>query len=144
MVPSKAILDQFVKALRVRNEVALEKAFNLAFAQIPYDLWQKENEHFYHAIIHLLFSLLGIYVESEVHTQNGRADVVLQFENNVYCIEFKLNKSAIGAYCNTPIQPRGYLDKYAGRHRNTSLHKIGINFSSENKKVDGVIWEVEE
>jgi hypothetical protein len=140
VAPAKAILDHLIKALRARNKEALEKAFNLAFAQIPYDLWQKENEHFYHAIIHLLFSLLGFYVESEVHTKNGRADVILQFEDNVYCLEFKLNKTAEEAI--QQINERGYLDKYSGSE--LTPHKIGINFSSENKKVDDVIWEVVE
>jgi hypothetical protein len=141
IAPAKAILDHIVKALRARHKESLEKAFNLAFAQIPYDLWQKENEHFYHAIIHLLFSLLGFYIESEVHTKNGRADVILQFEDDVYCLEFKLNKSAEEAI--QQINERGYLDKYVvGTYCNTSLlHKIGINFSSKTKKVDGLIWE---
>jgi hypothetical protein len=137
---SKTVLDQLLTAFRSRDSIQLEKAINLAFAQIPYDLWQKENEHFYHAVIHLLFSLLGVYIQSEVHTQNGRADAIIHFEDNVYCLEFKLNKTAEEAI--QQINKRGYLDKYVGTNSNTVLHKIGINFSSENKKVDEVIWEV--
>ena len=138
MVPAKAILEKIIKALRLKNEKELEKAFNLAFAQIPYDLWQKENEHFYHAIIHLLFSLLGLYIESEVHTQYGRADIIIHFENNVYCMEFKLDKTAEEAL--QQINERGYLDKYVGTYCNTSLHRIGINFSSADKKVESIRW----
>jgi hypothetical protein len=33
------------------NQEDFKNALNLAFAQIPYDLRQKENEHFYHAIV---------------------------------------------------------------------------------------------
>jgi hypothetical protein len=66
---------------------------NRAFSHIPYPLWQKENEHFYHAIIHLLFSQLGVYIYSEVHTKDGRADANILFEDHVYCLEFKLDKS---------------------------------------------------
>jgi hypothetical protein len=139
--PAKTVLNDLLAALRSRNQESLKKAINLAFAQIPYDLWQKENEHFYHAIIHLLFSLLGVYIESEVHTQNGRADAVVHFEDNVYCLEFKLNKTAKEAI--NQINERGYLDKYVGTYSNSSLHKIAINFSSEHKKVDELIWEME-
>lgn len=133
---SKTVLDNLLKALIAKDPIGLEKAINLAFAQIPYDLWQKENEHFYHAIIHLIFSLLGVYIQSEVHTQNGRADCIIQFQDNIYCLEFKLDKSAEEAIAQ--IDTRGYLDKYADSGQ--AIHKIGINFSSENKKVDGVIW----
>ena len=136
MLPAKAILGKILEALRINNEKELEKAFNFAFAQIPYDLWQRENEHFYHAIIHLLFNLLGFYIESEVHTQYGRADIIIHFENNVYYLGFKLDKSAEEAI--QQINERGYLDKYEGTDK--TLHKIGINFSSKDKKVEEIIW----
>jgi hypothetical protein len=138
--PSKTILDYLLKALRAKDSKRLEDTINLAFAQIPYDLWQKENEHFYHAIIHLLFSLLGVYIQSEVHTQNGRADSIIHFENNIYCFEFKLNKSAEEAILQ--INERGYLDQY--KNSDQILHKIGVNFSSDKKKVEKLIWEVNE
>jgi hypothetical protein len=136
VLPTKAILGKILEALRLKNEKELAQSINLAFAQIPYDLWQKENEHFYHAIVHLLFSLLGLYIESEVHTQHGRADIIIHYENNVYCMEFKLDKSADEAIHQ--INERGYLDKYTGTDK--TLHKIGINFSSEDKKVENIIW----
>lgn len=134
---SKSILDSLLKALRAHNAEGLERAINSAFAQIPYDLWQKENEHFYHAIVHLLFSLLGVYIHSEVHTQYGRADALIIFEENIYCLEFKLNKSAQEAI--NQIQKTGYLDKY--KDSTKTIHAIGINFNSESKKVDGLIWQ---
>jgi hypothetical protein len=136
VLPTKAILGKILEALRLKNEKELAQSINLAFAQIPYDLWQKENEHFYHAIVHLLFSLLGLYIESEVHTQHGRADIIIHYENNVYCMEFKLDKSADEAI--QQINERGYLDKYTGTDK--TLHKIGINFSSADKKVEHIIW----
>jgi hypothetical protein len=136
VLPTKAILGKILEALRIKNEKELAKSINLAFAQIPYDLWQKENEHFYHAIVHLLFSLLDLYIESEVHTQHGRADIIIHYENNVYCMEFKLDKSADEAIHQ--INERGYLDKYTGTDK--TLHKIGINFSSADKKVENIIW----
>ncbi len=105
---------------------------------IPYALWQKENEHFYDAIVHLLFSLLGVNIHSEVHTQYGRADALIIFENNIYCLEFKLDKSAEEAI--SQINNQGYLDKYPDTGK--PLHKIDINVSSSKKKVESLIWEV--
>lgn len=37
------------------------------FASIPYDLDNKTEKH-YHTIFYLLFSMMGLYVESEVRT----------------------------------------------------------------------------
>jgi hypothetical protein len=131
------LLDKFYHALVKQSPDFLESAFNLLFAHIPYDLWFAENEKFYHIITHLLFTLLGVHIESEVHTKNGRADVVIHFQNNIYCLEFKLDKTAEAAI--EQIKNRGYLEQYA--HSKQTLHFIGINFSSANKKVEKVIWE---
>jgi Predicted AAA-ATPase/PD-(D/E)XK nuclease superfamily len=130
--------QELIKALKNQQSDKLEKAINNAFAHIPYPLWQKENEHFYHAIIHLLFSLLGVYIQSEVHTKDGRADAIILYEDHVYCLEFKLNKTAEAAI--QQVKDKGYLDAY--RNKASQFHIIGINFDSEKRKVDGLIWEV--
>lgn len=78
-----------------------------------------------------------MFVESEVHTQYRRADIIIHFEKNVYCLEFKLDKLAEEAL--NQIIERGYLDKY--ERSDKPVHKIGINFSSKDKKVDGIMWQ---
>ncbi|MCC5916499.1 MAG: PD-(D/E)XK nuclease domain-containing protein, partial [Cryomorphaceae bacterium] len=129
-----------LSAIKNHSREDLTEAINQAFAHIPYDLWQKENEHFYHAIVHLLFSLLGVYIHSEVHTKRGRADAEIIFEDHIYCMEFKLDKSAEDAI--EQIRERGYLEKH--QNSGKKLHLIGINFSSEKKEVEGLIWEMDE
>jgi hypothetical protein len=86
---------------------------------------------------HFLFSLLGVYIQSEVHTKNGRADAVVYFDNHIYCFEFKLDQSAEVAV--QQIKERDYMAKYV--HSAQSVHLIGINFSSQEKKVAQLIWE---
>jgi len=115
----------------------LHKAINNTFAHIPYDLWRKDDEHFYHAIIHLLFSLLGVYIQSEVHTKKGRADAVIQIEEGIFIFEFKLNQTAEAAIAQ--IKNRGYADYF--KQRDKPVHLIGINFSSTEKAVAKLIWE---
>ena len=137
IITSKTILDRLLKALRAKNESDLQDAINATFAHIPYPLWQKENEHFYHAVIHLLFSLLGVYIHSEVQTKDGRADAIILFEDHVYCLQFKLDKSAESAI--QQVKDKGYLDAYRNKASHFSI--IGINFSSEEKKVEKLIWE---
>lgn len=42
------------------------------FASIPYDLDNKTEKH-YHTIFYLLFSMMGLYVESEVRSAVRRS-----------------------------------------------------------------------
>ena len=62
---------------------------NGLFASLPYDFWKRDDEHFFHAIIHLTFSLLGVHVQSEVHTSRGRCDALVQTPEHIYAFEFK-------------------------------------------------------
>jgi Predicted AAA-ATPase/PD-(D/E)XK nuclease superfamily len=121
-----------------RGEVdKIEGILNTIFKSLPYELWQKENEHFYHAIIHLTFSLLGVYIQSEVQTSDGRMDALIRMKDYVYCIEFKLDKSADEAI--QQIKDKGYLEPFI--HENKKRIAIGLNFSTEKKKVEELKWE---
>ena len=121
-----------------RGEIdRVESILNTIFKSLPYELWQKENEHFYHAIIHLTFTLLGVYVQSEVQTSDGRMDALIRLKDYIYCIEFKLDESADKAI--QQIKNKGYLEPFA--HEGKKRIAIGINFSREKKKVEELKWE---
>jgi hypothetical protein len=125
------------KALAVGDIEQVVATLNGAFASIPYDLWQKENEHFYHALVHLIFSLLGTYIRSEVHTARGRCDALVENERYIYAFEFKLDGSAEAAL--QQIVDKGYLTPYQGSPKEKIA--VGINFSTEKKAVEE--WKVE-
>lgn len=131
------LVNDMRKALLVGDIHKLESILNSLFKSLPYELWQKENEHFYHAIIHLTFTLLGVYVQSEVQTSDGRMDALIRLPNYIYCIEFKLDKSADEAI--QQIKDKGYLTPFA--YENKKLIAVGINFSSKDKKVEEFKWE---
>ena len=137
--PSKVILSDILKAFKAQDAEGLKIAINKAFQHIPYPIWQKENEHFYHAIVHLLFSLLGVYIHSEVHTQNGRADAIISMDEGVFCLEFKLDKSAAEAI--QQVKDNKYLAAYESLGK--PIHIIGINFSREMKAIEALIWETQ-
>jgi hypothetical protein len=121
-----------------RGEIdKVEGILNTIFKALPYELWQKENEHFYHALVHLTFTLLGVYVQSEVKTSDGRMDALIRMKEYIYCIEFKLDKSADEAI--QQIKDKGYLEPFA--YENKKRIAIGINFSKETKKVGELKWE---
>lgn len=131
------LVNEIRKSLSIGNLEHLQSILNSLFKSIPYTLWQKENEHFYHAIIHLTFKLLGIYVDSEVQTSDGRMDVLVRLPNYVYCFEFKLDETADEAL--QQIRNKGYLTPYL--HEGKTCIGIGVNFSKEDKKVKELKWE---
>ena len=124
------------RALAVKDIEKVMNTINSLFASIPYELWQKENEHFYHALVHLIFSLLGTYIRSEVHTARGRCDALVENEHYIYAFEFKLDGSAEAAL--QQIQDKGYLIPYQDSPKEKVA--VGINFSTEHKEVEA--WKV--
>jgi hypothetical protein len=136
------LVSKLHSSLQNNDLEKVQQILNTLFKSIPYTLWQKENEpggvpHFYHAIIHLIFKLLGIYVDSEVQTSDGRMDALVRLEKYVYCFEFKLDESAEMAL--EQIERKGYLTPYL--HQGRTCIGIGVNFSKEEKKVKEFLWK---
>lgn len=122
----------------MNNEV--ERVIDLIksiFKNIPSQIFLSKAEAYYHSLIYLVFFYLGQYTESEVNTNNGRLDCIVQSPTHLYILEFKLDKSADEAL--QQIKERGYADKYTVDPRPKVL--LGINFSSAGKTVDD--WRME-
>lgn len=124
-------------ALRQKDMATVTEIINAAFAEIPGELWRGKTEHFYHAVIHLMFSLLGTYIQSEVRSATGRCDALVQTDDHIYVFEFKLDKSAAEAL--RQIRERNNFGPYADSPKEKIA--VGINFSSREKKVTE--WDVE-
>ena len=124
-------------ALQKGNLEKVREIFNILLYSLPYQLHQKA-ERFYHAVIHLFFKYMGLDVQSEVNTARGRADAIVEFDDKVYCFEFKLDRSAEEAL--EQLKSRGYADKY--RDTGKKLILVGVNFSSEKREVDEFTIEV--
>ena len=80
--------------------------------------------------------MLGFYVDVERHTTNGRMDIVIQTPQYIYILELKLDQSAEIALHQ--IEEKNYAMPFANDSR--QLYTIGINFSSQTKRMDG--WVV--
>jgi PD-(D/E)XK nuclease superfamily len=110
---------------------------NSLLKDLPSHLLDDKTEHFYHALVHLHFRYLVLYLESEVHTSDGRMDAVVQTSSHVYIIEFKMNVAAQVAL--DQIKEKKYAEKY--RLLNKSILGLGISFDTEKKQVKD--WQVE-
>ncbi len=136
--PEVAPLIENISNLFANNDLdGVFSRINQLFATIPYELWQKENEHFYHALIHLTFTLLGAKTYSEVQTSNGRCDALVETADRIFVFEFKLDQSAELALAQ--VYERDYTEAF--RLSEKEIVALGVNFSRELKGVKE--WKVE-
>lgn len=106
-------------------------------ADLPAHTYQKQTEGLYHGLIHVIFSYLGMFVSSEVHSSQGRADAVVETATDVFLFEFKFNKTAADALAQ--LRTNGYADKY--RASGKVLTAIGVNFNATTRAVDDWLTE---
>ncbi len=133
----KLYMQKFYFALKSGR---IDEAFELLkefFVQIPNVLNNKNEKHF-QTVIYVLFRWLGFYTQSEVNTSKGRLDCILFAPKHIFIIEFKVDESAKKALAQ--INEKGYAEPY--RTDGRPIVKIGVNFSSEERTIEG--WKVED
>jgi hypothetical protein len=104
---------------------------NTLFSTIPYQIFEQKQEAFFHAVLHLSFSGIGLLVQSEVSTAKGRVDTVVHTPDRVYVMEFKLDASAGSAL--DQIREKRYGSPFL--HSGKEVIALGVNFSSAEKEV---------
>jgi Predicted AAA-ATPase/PD-(D/E)XK nuclease superfamily len=123
------------KAFMSKDLGQVKEIINTLLADMPYHTFDKQTEGLYHGLVHLIFSYLGMFVQSEVHSSRGRADAVVQTLTDIFIFEFKFNKTAQEAL--DQIYNKKYADKY--RASNKPITGIGLNFDSTERQIDGWI-----
>jgi Predicted AAA-ATPase/PD-(D/E)XK nuclease superfamily len=121
---NKAFLEKDLPQVRIILNSLLE--------DLPDEVYKNKSEGLYHGLIHLIFSYLGMFVDSEVHSSRGRADAVVQTLTDVYIFEFKFNKTAQEAL--KQIHEKKYANKYKASGK--PITGIGVNFSTEARGID--------
>ena len=107
------------------------KALKAFFSDIPYDMTSRQNEQMWQTIVYVVLRSIGINVNGEVETNDGRIDMVVTLPDDIYIIEFKLDRSAVEAM--DQIKGKDYAGKYALSGKRITL--IGISFSSEKRTI---------
>jgi len=131
---------------------SMQKAFNrddmdevieglkVFFSAIPQtDNIKKNYEGYYQAVLFLAFSMMCQYVDVEVRTPQGRADLVMNARNKIYIIEVKIDKSA--DFALDQINLKNYGERFLIQGK--PIVKIGINFDSE-KTHNITSWKIME
>jgi len=137
--PSSQIRDNFLRDFVLEVEAGQPEKFmkrlETLFAGQDYQL-AGDAELYFHNAVSLIFKMVGFYTETERHTSDGRMDMVVQTADYIYLFEFKLDKSVNEAL--EQIEMKQYAAPFANDPR--KLYKIGVNFSSETRRVEG--WKV--
>ena len=95
-------------------------------------------EGFYEWSIYLIFSMLNVYVRTQVKCAGGRADMVVHMPDAIYVIELKINGTAQEAL--DQINSRRYAIQY--QNSGKRVVKAGVSFSMATKTIED--WVVEE
>lgn len=124
--PSSAAVFELIRAL---NENDIEKCMEIlreVFISVDYDI-QIPKEKYWQTVFYLIFKLLGFRITTEVKTNPGRVDAVID-DKCIYIFEFKLNGTKEEALAQ--IKTKKYYEKYIGKGK--PIYLIGAEFKDRN------------
>lgn len=122
---------RIAQALDKRDMDGALRLLQTFLGTIPY-CENTNYEGHYQQLLFVVFSLLTDFlVDVEVHTPNGRVDIVLLTRTDLYLIELKLNKTAQEAM--RQIDLKDYRQRFALCGK--PVTKVGINFDAEKKTI---------
>ena len=90
------------------------------------------GESFYHAIIYLIFNVLGARMNVEVSAGDGRIDAVVETKTHIYIFEFKKDRSGKAAI--KQIRDNKYPDRFALSKK--PIYLIGLSFSLQKRGIN--------
>jgi hypothetical protein len=89
------------------------------------------GENFYHAVIYLVFKILGVSMQAEVTTQKGRIDALVETDTHIYVFEFKKNRKASVAL--EQIKENKYAEHFALSKK--QIYLIGVAFNLQKRGI---------
>ncbi|OQB47426.1 MAG: putative AAA-ATPase [bacterium ADurb.Bin157] len=129
-VDTNGFSKKLVKALSMGNPDEFISVFNSLMAGVPYDLHVKV-ERYYQTIFFVVFRMIGVYIQAEARTFDGRIDAFAAYGDNAYVFEFKLDSTAEIAL--EQIKTKEYFKQFENSGKKITL--IGANFDSETGKI---------
>ena len=120
-----------MRAILADDVQGFVKALKNFFANIPYNLTDRQNEQMWQTIVYVILKSVGFGVNAEVLTNEGRIDMTCETAAGIWLVKFKLDRPAEEALAQ--IDGRNYAEKYdfAGK----TVRKLGISFSSEKRTI---------
>jgi hypothetical protein len=147
--PRGLSIDKFCADLQNGDVESFMERLKAFFASIPYgnygggqdaELAEKLTEQHYQSLLYGLLTLLGQFCRAEEQSSYGRADLIVEMVDAVYCFEFKVLEGGTAQEALDQIEEKGYLNPYKAGSK--KLVKIGAAF--DRKKHTLGEWLVEE
>ena len=137
----RARLFDLLRANDFPGILELLKAF---FASIPYQ-WHTRNriadyEGYYASVFYALFASQDMDVTVEDSTSQGRLDMAVAFNNNIYLFEFKVvERERAGQEREGKALEQLRAKRYAEKHRAAGkpIHLLGVEFSKQTRNIVG-------
>ena len=128
---AKSVIDGVTRSINRGKPEDMLKSLRAYFAGIPYDL-KMDNENNFHNAFYILVTLIGLNAKAEVHTSDGRIDLLIETPEYVYVIELKYDASAEDAL--RQIEEKEYALRFEVEGR--KVFRIGVSFSSEKRRIE--------
>ena len=132
--------DKLYSALEQADLGTFKNHLIRVFAHIPYHNYSNnyiaQYEGFYASVIYTYLYSLNMPFVAEDCTNQGRIDMSITVENNVYIIEFKMGTGDGIAQ----IMEKKYYEKY--QNQGKKIYLLGINFDQEKRNISGFKYVV--
>ena len=129
------LISRMTRDIRGGNPESFMTRLDALFARTNYQI-QADCEKDFQYAMYIIIELMGEYVQTERTTSNGRIDILIKTKDYVYIIEIKTDSTPDEALAQ--IEEKGYARPFTDDHR--KIFKIGVNFSTANRRIDG--WKV--
>lgn len=130
---------RFWKALRADDIDLAMREMQAYMAGIPYVEGFKKKlaevataEGFYEYTLYLIFSMLNVYVRTQVKCAGGRVDMVVRMPDTTYVFELKVSGTAQEAL--RQIDDKGYAIPYQTDGR--PVVKVGVKMDAETRSIE--------
>ena len=133
---AKIAISDFVKDILDGNAEQFLQRLQSFFADFQYDAQTTPETHFRN-VLYILCKLMGLQVDAEYQTSDGRIDLLLRTDKFVYVIECKIDSTARIAL--DQIKSKEYALPWFLDNREKIL--VGINFSTKTRRPDD--WLIE-
>ena len=126
-----AIISKFVTSVERGKADDFMRQLQSLMAGTPYELI-KDLENHYQNVIYIITKLMGLYVQAEYRTSNGRIDILIGTNDYVYIIEIKFNATAQEAM--EQIENKDYALPFATDGR--QIVRIGANVDKKTRNIE--------
>lgn len=127
---SSKILKKLKKSLYEDDLSGFFAIMKSVFAALPYDMIVKDREAYYQTVIYLVLTLTGIDTHTEIETNRGRLDALIETNTHIYVMEYKLDtpESAI-----SQIREKKYYERYLSSGKTVKI--VGVGFDIEQRSI---------